>query len=170
MCVDVYETTCSQINLLPCTVFIGIPAIINNSSLNPNKENSIYLSDSPQGFAYIRLCPCCHRVFQSLLLYYPPEYGIVTLLLGIIGIGCIWLTPNIALHLQAKELKFSLIRPQNILPKLFVLSHGFQQIPGMISCWLVSKVTFFLLVSQRGIRCQVLMSRQFSQFFPWYSM
>lgn len=150
MGVDVYETTCSQINLLPQSVFIGIPAITNHSALSqtvkiacrsswitngstefrsirqrppitvinasnpwklmergysplykvfilfifstyksPSKctyfpgiftfshsflhshfsfAKCICLSASPQRFAYIGLCPCCHRVFQFLQL------------------------------------------------------------------------------------------------------
>lgn len=45
-------------------------------------------------------------------------YGVVTILLGIFGIA-----PNTALHFQAKELKFSLFRPQNILPMDFMFCH-----------------------------------------------
>lgn len=38
MGVDVYETTCSQIHLLPQKVFIGILAITNHSALSQTKK------------------------------------------------------------------------------------------------------------------------------------
>ena len=64
--------------------------------------------------------------------------------------SCAHFLPDVTLCIQAEELNFLLIRPQNLLPHALSVSHAFLQTPGMLSSALFSRVAFVWPLSYKA--------------------